>query len=195
MKLALFLRDIDSCSLLLVGTRLWVATSTVVEGEPRYRLQSGKSQSPHPRRLAEGFKKIVEKGAHFHSKIGNYPGAVRAENKEKTREKKLVEKGGHFRSKIGNYPGAVYRKFYTEEKEKSNGVLAIHVLRAAVQPYISMANIIHGLGYNGIGSLLGLMHTEGTIPDALPPLRSVLVSSFMIPHHSNVRSKSHEAYI
>ncbi|XP_058094263.1 uncharacterized protein LOC131240181 isoform X6 [Magnolia sinica] len=37
----------------------------------------------------------------------------------------------------------IYRKFYTEEKEKSNGVLAICVSRSAVQPYISMANIVH----------------------------------------------------
>lgn len=80
----------------------------------------------------------------------------------------------------------VYRKFYTEEKEKSNGVLAICVLRSEAQPYISMASIIHGLSYNGIGSLLGLMHTSGTVSDAVPPPRSMLLSSFMTPHKPNV---------
>lgn len=36
----------------------------------------------------------------------------------------------------------VYRKFYAEEKEKSNGVLAIGVSRSVDQPYISLARII-----------------------------------------------------
>ncbi|XP_058094260.1 uncharacterized protein LOC131240181 isoform X3 [Magnolia sinica] len=83
----------------------------------------------------------------------------------------------------------IYRKFYTEEKEKSNGVLAICVSRSAVQPYISMANIVHGLSYNGIGSLMGLMHTAGTVLDSLPPSRSTLLSSFMMPNQPNVEVK------
>ncbi|XP_073116270.1 uncharacterized protein [Elaeis guineensis] len=36
----------------------------------------------------------------------------------------------------------IYRKFYTEEKEKSNGVLAIAVSKVASQPYISVANLL-----------------------------------------------------
>ncbi|GKV29165.1 hypothetical protein SLEP1_g38116 [Rubroshorea leprosula] len=48
----------------------------------------------------------------------------------------------------------VYRKFYTEEKEKSNGVLAIFVAKLACQPYLTLARILCGLSYAGIQSLL-----------------------------------------
>ncbi|KAI3959244.1 hypothetical protein MKW92_014623 [Papaver armeniacum] len=80
----------------------------------------------------------------------------------------------------------IYRNFYTEEKEKSNGVLAICVTKPKPQPYICLGTIISGLNYDGIGSLLGLKHTTGTITDALPPPRSALLSSFLTPqnpHH------------
>lgn len=36
----------------------------------------------------------------------------------------------------------VYRKFYTEEKEKSYGVLAISVSKPTAQPYITMTDIL-----------------------------------------------------
>uniref|UniRef100_A0A3N7F7W0 ASCH domain-containing protein n=1 Tax=Populus trichocarpa TaxID=3694 RepID=A0A3N7F7W0_POPTR len=36
----------------------------------------------------------------------------------------------------------IYRKFYTEEKEMSNGVLAICVSKLAAQPYLSLASIL-----------------------------------------------------
>ncbi|MBA0736610.1 hypothetical protein Gogos_010145, partial [Gossypium gossypioides] len=36
----------------------------------------------------------------------------------------------------------VYRKFYTEEKEKTNGVVAICVAKMAAQPYLSLARIL-----------------------------------------------------
>lgn len=36
----------------------------------------------------------------------------------------------------------VYRKFYTEEKEKTNGVAAICVAKMAAQPYLSLARIL-----------------------------------------------------
>ncbi|CAL0324059.1 unnamed protein product [Lupinus luteus] len=65
----------------------------------------------------------------------------------------------------------VYRRFYTEEKEQENGVLAIIVSKVALQPYISLANLFSGLSYEGVQGLLGLMHTSGTSPDALPPPR------------------------
>lgn len=48
----------------------------------------------------------------------------------------------------------VYRKFYTEEKEKSNGVLAISVAKLPQQPYLSLARIISELSYSGILALL-----------------------------------------
>nr|XP_019703481.1 uncharacterized protein LOC105038613 isoform X1 [Elaeis guineensis] len=84
----------------------------------------------------------------------------------------------------------IYRKFYTEEKEKSNGVLAIAVSKVASQPYISVANLLSGLSYDGVGSLLGMTHTVGTVPDALPPPRSFLISSSMNPHRPNVKGCS-----
>ncbi|PKA56250.1 hypothetical protein AXF42_Ash011180 [Apostasia shenzhenica] len=81
----------------------------------------------------------------------------------------------------------IYRKFYTEEKEKSNGVLAIYILKVASQPYISLGNLLSGLGCEGIGSLLGMVHTAGTVPDSLPPPRSSLLSSSMKPRHLNIQ--------
>lgn len=36
----------------------------------------------------------------------------------------------------------IYRKFYTEEKERSNGVLAICVSKFPLQPYISLARLL-----------------------------------------------------
>ncbi|KAF3953089.1 hypothetical protein CMV_021431 [Castanea mollissima] len=65
----------------------------------------------------------------------------------------------------------IYRKFYTEEKEKTNGVLAIHVSKVDVQPYTSLATLISVLSYGGVQGLLGLTHTTGTIPNALSPPR------------------------
>ncbi|XP_026661029.1 uncharacterized protein LOC103708581 isoform X2 [Phoenix dactylifera] len=84
----------------------------------------------------------------------------------------------------------IYRKFYSEEKEKSKGVLAISVSKVASQPYISMANLLSGLSYDGVGSLLGMRHTVGTVLDALPPPRSFLISSSMNPHRPNVKGCS-----
>ncbi|RYR42566.1 hypothetical protein Ahy_A08g039028 isoform B [Arachis hypogaea] len=60
----------------------------------------------------------------------------------------------------------IYRRFYTEEKEKSNGVLAIGVSKHTLQPYIPLANLFSELSYEGVQGLLGLMHTAGTIPDS-----------------------------
>ncbi|KAJ0977091.1 hypothetical protein J5N97_012565 [Dioscorea zingiberensis] len=75
--------------------------------------------------------------------------------------------------------------FYTEEKERTNGVLAICVSKPASQPYVHMANLLTGLGYDGLNFLLGMKHTSGTVPDALPPPRSALVSSAMKPYRPN----------
>ncbi|KAK1265974.1 hypothetical protein QJS04_geneDACA015551 [Acorus gramineus] len=80
----------------------------------------------------------------------------------------------------------IYRKFYMEEKEKSNGVLAICVSKPVLQPYFAMATILSGLGYDGVGGLLGMKRTPGTILDALPPPRSALLSSFTAPHRPNM---------
>ncbi|RDY03807.1 hypothetical protein CR513_12563, partial [Mucuna pruriens] len=79
----------------------------------------------------------------------------------------------------------VYRRFYTEEKEQANGVLAIVVSKFTPQPHESLANLFCGLSYEGVQSLLGLMHTTGTIPNALPLPISTLLASFNLPCNSN----------
>lgn len=81
----------------------------------------------------------------------------------------------------------IYRKFYTEETERTNGVLAIFVSKVNLQPYICLANLLSGCGYEGLQVLLGLTQTTGTIPDALPPPRSMLLSSFMLPYEPNIK--------
>ncbi|KAB1213249.1 hypothetical protein CJ030_MR5G009656 [Morella rubra] len=80
----------------------------------------------------------------------------------------------------------IYRKIYTEEKEKSNGVLAIYVSKVDIQPYICLATLLSGLSYGGVQGLLGMTNTIGTIPVALTPARSTLLSSFMLPYKPNV---------
>ncbi|KAJ1424490.1 PUA-like superfamily [Sesbania bispinosa] len=82
----------------------------------------------------------------------------------------------------------VYRRFYTEEKEQANGVLAIIVSKLAIQPYISLASLLSGLSNEGVQGLLGLVHTTGTIPNALPPPRSTLLASFNLPYNPNESS-------
>ncbi|KAJ9189014.1 hypothetical protein P3X46_000357 [Hevea brasiliensis] len=58
----------------------------------------------------------------------------------------------------------VYRKFYTEAKERANGVLAICVAKSSAQPYIPLAGILSGLSYKGIANYLGQHYFPGTIP-------------------------------
>ncbi|KAF8701581.1 hypothetical protein HU200_033503 [Digitaria exilis] len=84
----------------------------------------------------------------------------------------------------------VYRKFYTEEKENSYGVLAISVSKPSHQPYITMTDILAALGYDGLGRLLGMAKTAGTVLDGLPPPRSALISSCMRMHQPNVKGCS-----
>ncbi|KAL9233178.1 hypothetical protein vseg_008208 [Gypsophila vaccaria] len=84
----------------------------------------------------------------------------------------------------------IYRQFYSKEKEQLNGVLAICVSKPASQPYKVLSDIIVGLGYKGIQRLLGLKHTVGTIPEGLPPPRSTLLNSFMLPQNSDVKGCS-----
>ncbi|KAJ8774785.1 hypothetical protein K2173_017231 [Erythroxylum novogranatense] len=69
----------------------------------------------------------------------------------------------------------IYRSFYTEERERSNGVLAILVLKLAAQPYLVLASLLSELSYSGLQSLLGLGHTAGSVSGALPPPRSKAV--------------------
>uniref|UniRef100_A0A0E0DNL1 ASCH domain-containing protein n=1 Tax=Oryza meridionalis TaxID=40149 RepID=A0A0E0DNL1_9ORYZ len=88
-------------------------------------------------------------------------------------------------------PGVgVYRKFYTEEKESLYGVLAISVSKPTAQPYITMTELLASLGSDGLGRLLGMVKTAGTVQDGLPPPRSVLISSCMKLHQPNVNGCS-----
>ncbi|CAE5965964.1 unnamed protein product [Arabidopsis arenosa] len=48
----------------------------------------------------------------------------------------------------------VYRNFYPEEKERMNGVVAIHVAKPANQPYAALAGVLSELKSTGIKSLL-----------------------------------------
>ncbi|XWS09369.1 hypothetical protein CRYUN_Cryun40dG0079300 [Craigia yunnanensis] len=84
----------------------------------------------------------------------------------------------------------IYRKFYTEEKERSNGVLAICVSNLVAQPSILLASILSELSYEGVQSLLGLAHSTGTISAAVPPPKSTLLSSFMLPYNQDVKGST-----
>ncbi|XP_050212492.1 uncharacterized protein LOC126664244 isoform X5 [Mercurialis annua] len=84
----------------------------------------------------------------------------------------------------------IYWKFYSEEKEMSNGVLAICVSKVPSQPYLFLASILSELGYTGIQSLLGIAHTVGTASNALPPSKSTLISSFTLPYRPNVNGST-----
>ncbi|KAK2641913.1 hypothetical protein Ddye_023676 [Dipteronia dyeriana] len=48
----------------------------------------------------------------------------------------------------------IYRKFYMEEKEKSNGVIAICVAKSSLQPHLHLARILSELSCEGLQSLL-----------------------------------------
>ncbi|KAI7728206.1 hypothetical protein M8C21_012898 [Ambrosia artemisiifolia] len=79
----------------------------------------------------------------------------------------------------------IYRKFYSEEREKSNGVLAI-IVKPTSQLYDHLAAILSALCYDGVQRLMGISHTVGTVPDALPLPRSTLLSAFSLPHNPDV---------
>ncbi|PRQ26261.1 putative PUA-like domain-containing protein [Rosa chinensis] len=54
----------------------------------------------------------------------------------------------------------VYRRFYTEEIERSNGVIAICIEKLPAQPYMYLAKLLSELGNDGIQSLLELNSHE-----------------------------------
>ncbi|KAL7106214.1 hypothetical protein ACP275_07G098100 [Erythranthe tilingii] len=51
----------------------------------------------------------------------------------------------------------IYRNFYSEEKERSNGVIAICVTKPTSQLYVIMASILSGLSCGGVQKLLGFV--------------------------------------
>ncbi|KAI3470331.1 hypothetical protein Pfo_026994 [Paulownia fortunei] len=80
----------------------------------------------------------------------------------------------------------IYRNFYSEEKERSNGVLAICVKIPTSQPYVIMASILSGISYGGVQKLLGFVETTGTNSELLPPPTSTLLSTFLTLHNPDV---------
>ncbi|XP_023750023.1 uncharacterized protein LOC111898331 isoform X2 [Lactuca sativa] len=82
----------------------------------------------------------------------------------------------------------IYRRFYSEEKERENGVLAMFLTKPTSQLYNHLAAILEALHYEGVTRLFGISHTVGTIPDALPLPRSSLLSAFLTPHNPNVKT-------
>uniref|UniRef100_A0A1J3DK86 ASCH domain-containing protein n=1 Tax=Noccaea caerulescens TaxID=107243 RepID=A0A1J3DK86_NOCCA len=72
------------------------------------------------------------------------------------------------------------------DQEKIKGVVAIHLTKSVSQPCVALSHILSGLSYTGVQSLLGLSHTIGSIFHALPPPRSILHSSFMLPYRPKV---------
>ncbi|XP_022556248.1 uncharacterized protein BNAC04G02940D isoform X2 [Brassica napus] len=74
-----------------------------------------------------------------------------------------------------------------DQEKKNNGVVAIHLSKSVSQPCVALSHILSGLSYTGVQSLLGLSHTIGSIPHALPPPRSVLLSSFMLPYKPKIK--------
>uniref|UniRef100_A0A9I9DRA0 ASCH domain-containing protein n=1 Tax=Cucumis melo TaxID=3656 RepID=A0A9I9DRA0_CUCME len=76
----------------------------------------------------------------------------------------------------------ILKSLNREEEEMGDSVLALCISRVPFQPYISLAAIISGLSYEGLQGLLGLAHTAGTVADVLPPPRSALLSSFVLPY-------------
>ncbi|KAL3641609.1 hypothetical protein CASFOL_012424 [Castilleja foliolosa] len=84
----------------------------------------------------------------------------------------------------------IYRNFYSKEKERSNGVVAICVKMPTSQPQVIMASILSGLSYSGIQRLLGFVETTGTDPELLPPPASTLLSTFLAPHNPDVKGST-----
>ncbi|XP_020884209.1 uncharacterized protein LOC9317972 isoform X3 [Arabidopsis lyrata subsp. lyrata] len=81
----------------------------------------------------------------------------------------------------------MFRKLYDMDQENSNGVVAINLSKSVVQPCVALAHILSGLSYTGVQNLLGLSHTTGSIFHALPPPRSMLLSSFMLPYKPKIK--------
>ncbi|VVB03248.1 unnamed protein product [Arabis nemorensis] len=80
----------------------------------------------------------------------------------------------------------MFRKLYDVDQE-TNGVIAIHLTKSVSQPCAALAHILSGLSYIGVQSLLSLSHTIGSIFHALPPPRSMLLSSFMLPYKPKIK--------
>ncbi|CAH8333309.1 unnamed protein product [Eruca vesicaria subsp. sativa] len=81
----------------------------------------------------------------------------------------------------------MFKKWGDVDQEKTNGVVAVHLSKSVSQSFVALSHILSGLNYAGVQSLLGLSHTTGSISHALPPPRSLLLSSFMIPYKPKIK--------
>ncbi|KAF8101222.1 hypothetical protein N665_0208s0016 [Sinapis alba] len=81
----------------------------------------------------------------------------------------------------------MFKEWCDVDQEKNNGVVAIHLSKSVSQPCVALSHILSGLSYTGVQRLLGLSHTIGSISHALPPPRSVLSSSFMLPYKPKIK--------
>lgn len=126
-------------------------------------------QEPFFTQIKDGFKTIEGRCAGGdYNRIGS--GALILFNKCLVLEVKEVRSYGSFSDMLKAeslekvLPGVktieegvqVYRRYYSEDKERSNGVIAICIEKLAAQPYMYLAKLVSGLGYKGIQTLLGL---------------------------------------
>ncbi|KAE9450489.1 hypothetical protein C3L33_17611, partial [Rhododendron williamsianum] len=84
-------------------------------------------QEPFFSQLKDGMKTVEGRCA-----VGDYNRYLSSLHYSSVKVKAFLEKAGV----------QIYRKFYSEEKEKLNGVLAIGVTKPAAQPFISLAGML-----------------------------------------------------
>eukprot|EP00899_Mesostigma_viride_P013665 jgi/Mesvir1/2229/Mv14006-RA.1 len=79
---------------------------------------------------------------------------------------------------------AVYRQFYSEEKERTCGVLALVVERVepGEDPVATMATILKSLGLEGMREIFRQRRTVGSLLGVFPPSRRELLASFSALH-------------
>ncbi|KFK37177.1 hypothetical protein AALP_AA4G224000 [Arabis alpina] len=85
---------------------------------------------------------------------------------------------------VHQYP-SIYELLKAESPEKV--FPGIETVEEVSQPCVALAHILSGLSYIGVQRLLGLSHTIGSIFHALPPPRSMLLASFMLPYKPQIK--------
>lgn len=154
------------------GTHSWDLSSQLVNSLEAVDFELH-VQEPFFTQIKDGFKTIEGRCAGGdYNRIGS--GALILFNKCLVLEVKEVRSYGSFSDMLKAeslekvLPGVktieegvqVYRRFYSEDKERSNGVIAICIEKLAAQPYMYLAKLVSGLGYKGIQTLLGLNPTS-----------------------------------
>ncbi|KDP43894.1 hypothetical protein JCGZ_20904 [Jatropha curcas] len=170
----------------------------------------GVPQYPLFKRLALALCQSIISGSFCktYNKIGFFEEDICPKQKEEQWNKLIIEKGFELMNvlKVAFYELHVQEPFFSQIK---NGLKTVEG-RCAGGKYSRMFDDMHHfwrcwkqrvlqksflvlkllkkeLSYDGVQSLLGLAHTAGTVPDALPPARSTLLSSFTLPYRPNAR--------